>query len=327
MLISSLKNKVIIFSVLVVCFLIISGCAQRRVAVQNKLIKTEPTNFILAQSNIVETTKIDNLVAEVTKSTLYSKMNGKIKSVAISAPSSCADQSASSATGTAENKGTLVKTNCGVEMAELERTLVGQGFTVYSWNLVKNTVNSNKNDTRTVAKQLGAQVLFQVNSLERVAVSPGRDAHIERNFFESNEFGDIINPVALDDDRINFIKNIISADEQNWFMSSKRLGAMLDVNAVDIETGQTIWFYRWSKHENTSQSIVTGYLLECSPHFNCRKVRAKGRSVKGGDGGKRSNETESFSSSARVASAPDVVYFGLLRDVTIDFVRRFSSDQ
>lgn len=306
---------------ILIIVLTLSGCAS-----------INGSKFILVQSRVVSTTRNDNVAAEVTKTPLYSNIVSQINSVALSAPSSCANQSASSATGSAANTGDVVKTRCGVEMAEIERALVRQGFTVYSWDMLDKAINANKTENAiTIVKKLGAQVLFQVNSLERVIMTPGHDAQIEHNFQNSNASGESLSPLKLDEQQINKINAIIGTDELKRLPSAKRLGAMLDINAVDSSTGQTIWFYRWSKHEDSSKKILAKYLLQCWDYWGpwCRIEEGQipePESPKN-ESQKRSTEMATFSTDPRPASEQDVIYFELLRDVTVDFVKRFSSGQ
>jgi hypothetical protein len=311
---------------IVIIAITLSGCANF------KEVTGRNSRFILVQSKVVSTTRNESLAAEVTKTPRYSNIVSQIHSVALSAPSSCANQSAASATGSAANTGDIVKTLCGVEMAEIERALVRQGFTVYSWNMVNNAILANRQESAAaVAKRLGAQVLFQVNSLERVIMTPGRDAQIEHNFQNSSASGESLSPLKLDEQQISKINAIIGTDELKRLPSSKRLGAMLDINAVDSATGQTIWFYRWSKHEDSSKKILAKYLLQCWDYWGpwCRIEEGQipePESPKN-ESQKRSTEVATFSTDPRPASEQDVIYFELLRDVTVDFVKRFSSGQ
>ena len=335
---------VFVLASIVIFAITLNGCASR------------DSRFILVQSKVVAITRNDSLAAEVTRTPRYSNMVSQIHSVALSAPSSCANQSASSATGSAANTGDVVKTRCGVEMAEIERALVRQGFTVYSWNMVNNAVSANSHeDAPALAKRLGAKVLFHVNSLERVIMTPGREAQIEHNFQNSNASGESLSPLKLDEQQINKIKAIIGTDELKRLPSSKRLGAMLDINAVDSATGQTIWFYRWSKHEDSSKKNLAKYLLQCWDYWGpwCRieegqipepknesqssirrrvediigRKHSTGEATVSTDSHPASEEETTFSTDPRPASEQDVIYFELLRDVTADFVKRFSSGQ
>jgi hypothetical protein len=301
------------FAILIIAFTL-NGCAKR-------------SQFILVQSKAVETLKNDN-IAEVTTTPRYSKMISQIKSVALNAPSSCENKSTSAATGTAESKGSIVKTYCGVEMAEIERALVRQGFTVYSWNMINNAIVENKKDKTPleVAKLLGAQVLFQVNSLERVLVTPGSDTILERSFFESNEYGDVLSPLKLDENRKSEINAATPKDELS-VNGKQLLGIMLDINAVDTETGQTIWFYRCNKNEDFSKNIIDSSLFQCWDNWGCQKEIAQSRNNEQTTTSEKSSTGEKYliSTSARPASEQDAIYFSLLRDATADFVKRFSS--
>ena len=284
-----------------------------------------PSQYILVQSSAVETIKDENM-AEVTKTPRYSEMVSLIKSVALKAPTSCENKSASEATGTAEANGAVVKTVCGVEMAEIERALVRQGFTVYSWNTVSHAITENKITSATeAAKRLGAQVLFQINSLERVKIAPSRDVRVERNFFVSNKYGDTMSPLNLDENRINQIKQEIATIELNELLSAKKLGSMLDITAIDSGTAQTIWFYRSTSTEDTS--TIARFLIKCNER-GCSQEDIENRDdEKDNSPNKRSKEVETFSIDSRPASEQDAIYFKLLRKVTAGFVKLFSSGQ
>lgn len=306
------KHDLFVFAVILIIALI-SGCAGRE-------------QVILVQSSVTDITRNEN-VAEVTATPRYSKMVSQIKSVALKAPTSCADESAAKATGKAEGRGDIVKTLCGVEMAEIERALVRQGFIVYSWNLVNNTIGKHNKEATAIeaAKWLGAQVLFQVNSLERVTLNPGRDTRLERSFFKSNSYGDALSPLELDENQIKKIKALIGEDEIKQLAYTKKLGAMLDISAVDSETGQTIWFYRWTNQKDTSKHIFAKSLVHCNLR-GCHNADIEYKDEDNQDKSKKRNEEiEDLSISARPASEQDAIYFNLLKDVTIDFVKHFSS--
>lgn len=317
------EQSFLVFAVFSLVIFTLSGCAGEKI--------------ILVKSSAFETTKNEN-TAEITKTPRYSKMASQIKSVALNAPSSCANQSGAAATGTAVGRGDIIKTHCGVEMAEIERALVRQGFTVYSWNVVNdNIIGLSSKSAIEAAKRLGAQVLIQVNSLERVKVNPGRDTRIERSFFDSNDDADKLSPLGLDENKINEIKKAIEGDEKILLSSKTKLGAMLDVSVVDSETGQTIWFYRWINQKETSTLEFANFLLHCKEN-GCHKgkelnfedndsdsSRQDNQKYKASE--KRSSEVENNSTNGSPSSEEDAEYFNLLKDVTVDFVKRFSSGQ
>lgn len=298
-----------LIAAVIVIYALISGC-------------TKPPKYILVDSSLVDTTLSDRKEAEVTITPRYSEKISDVKSVAISAPSSCTNQNTSTATGSAVNKGSVVVTDCGVQLAEIERALVRHGYTVYSWKLINNISNPNSPDK--VARQLGAQVLFQVNSLERINVTPSRDARVVRNFFLSNEYGEKLEHLELNERDIENINSAIGKIELKRLPSATSLGAMLDISAIDSETGQTIWFYRWNKQEDNSKNLFSTSLLVCRS-WGCEQKRPEDKEPQQTPNEARSSEVETLSTTARPANEQDVVYFRLLQDVTADFIKTFSA--
>lgn len=281
--------------------------------------------FIVVQSSVVEKIKPAGNNSEITITETYSKKALALKSVALNAPSSCSDKSASEMTGKAEAKGDVVKTLCGVEMAELERALVRQGFVVYSWKEIGDLTKKDNTPLES-AKVLGAQVLFQVNSLERVLLSPGRDASIERKYFSSNQFADVLNEVKVEDYLVKSIIKEIQSTEAQRLSFAKILGAMVDISAIDTESGQTIWFYRRIMQEDTEDlaNVFARLLMECHS-TSCHQEEPENRDDGDDPPVKGSIIPEKFSVDAMPASEKDAMYFDLLRKVTADFASRFAS--
>ena len=254
-----------------------------------------------------------------------------VSKVAVRAPDVCANQNASEATGAARRDApvsTLIKTSCGVEMAELERSLTKRGYQVVSWKMLSNIVAAdNTVPYLDAARRLGAQVLFQVNSLERVNIFPGQDARLERRFFQSNRFGDALAPATLQDDSIERLRPLILEQEQN-LRTLARLGAMLDVNATVVESGQSMWFYRASKIEMLHRDDSAGLLLT-SKKKQGWAVTAPQR--KDGSEEKprvaRSAEMVAVSSGRRSADEENAAYFVLVRSAVDDFAQSFASGQ
>jgi hypothetical protein len=98
---------------------------------------------------------------------------------------------------------------------------------------------------------------------------------------------------------------------------------MLDVNAILVETGQTIWFYRFVKTElprtdNTVKVLATqrdgAWVLENPEVVHTREERRL-----------RSGEIEAVSIGARSTQEEEATYFALVREVVHDFVGQFAS--
>ncbi len=285
--------------------------------------------YLVAQSTVVQTQK-PVVEAEVIQSPRYKAIRPAIKSVAVIAPTHCEDKSASAVTGTAASQGTTVGTRCGVEMAELERALVRQGFNVMSWNMMNNRVTGKDgkvaSDSASIAKRNGAQVLFQVNSLERIGVKPALDARIESEYFVSDSQGKVIRPASISQVRVDTLKSNLKYNSQDLIKNSALPGAMLDLNAVDAETGQAIWFYRGTMSDASSRDSVKNTLFWCYSDTNCyvtapdMPTPQKGKTVEG-------PEVLDITMKAQPASKIDLIYFELLRAVTADFAKKFYSGE
>jgi len=268
---------------------------------------------------------------EVTGSPQYESTYRGVTRVAVRAPDVCANQNASEATGAARQDAavsTLIKTSCGVEMAELERSLTKRGYQVMSWKMLSNIVTAdNKVPYLEAAKRLGAQVLFQVNSLERVNIFPGQDARIERRFYQSNKYGETLAPAALAEGSIASLRPLILKQEDD-LRRSARLGAMLDVNATVVETGQSIWFYRASKIEQLNRDNSASILLTQKKKQGWTVTSPQQEAQAASDARvARSAEMVAVSSSGRSADQENAAYFALVRNAVDDFANSFASGQ
>ncbi|MGV3624143.1 MAG: hypothetical protein ACO1OB_25220, partial [Archangium sp.] len=85
--------------------LFISACSGSRV------------RYVVMHSTLVDPARQDRPEITSTNASL------RARSVALRAPDTCANQGAAQNTGAAMNRGNVVQTDCGVEMAELERAL------------------------------------------------------------------------------------------------------------------------------------------------------------------------------------------------------------
>src|SRR5207249_2914831 len=79
-------------------------------------------------------------------------------------------------------------------------------------------------------------------------VMPGHDARWERNYSLATEYGDVKGPASITEQTSAQLKALVRPMEQTM-LAQERIGAMLDVNAIMVNTGQTLWFYRWVETE------------------------------------------------------------------------------
>ena len=286
-----------------------------------------PTRRYVLVTSTLDVSTSDASRADVTDTPVYRQQLDKTRQVAISAPSSCTSETAANRTGAASSSGAaILKTECGVEMSEVERALTRAGYSVASWRTVAALVGpaSRPNMTPTeAAAKLGAQVLFQVNSLEKITAEPARNARWERRFYMSDSQANQGQPALLSNQESAELRPMIEAIEGDS-LKGMRQGAMLDINAIHVATGQTMWFYRWQKldtdrYETGARGLYTqvgagpwaavawptGSRPSASPTMSTGEVR-----VERSGGGPE--------------SASEALYFQLMREVVRDFVGSFT---
>lgn len=264
---------------------------------------------------------------EITATPTYRAELPKLVSIAISAPDKCADRSSAETTGEAKSAGELLRTTCGVEMAELERALVRAGYRVISWNAIRQMVVHEENVTPLkAARSLGANVLLQVNSMERSTAFPGHEERWEREFFESDRSGTKGPLTKVPEERARALEQVIRPLEVAAG-PREQLSVSVNGTAVLTATGEAIWFYAWTHHRdlidstsNTRQLVVCQRKLRgrCLPWTMLPAQAAQVSSAP------RSGSSGSVSVPQRTASEIDALYYQLIREVVADLAFRFS---
>jgi hypothetical protein len=245
---------------------------------------------------------------DVTCTPQFESARPKVTTVAVRAPDVCIDKGASEQTGQAKKAEEVLRTRCGVEMAEVERALTRQGYAVSSWRDLASMVVNEKLAAKDAALKLNAQVLFQVNSLEKVRLSPD-EARWERTYFMSSPRGERGPGAEVEPKVAEGLKDVATPAE-DAVLRSAPFGAMVDVNAVLTDSGQSIWFYRWRK-------------VEIEPGANVAVALARGDSAQWervqpeGDSVRRSRKP------GAEEHEDETKYFIVLRDVVSDFANEF----
>ncbi len=212
--------------------------------------------FLIVKSKLLEKQRADE--REVTLSPKYKELLSAkgIKKVAVRAPDACTAESASDRTGVGKKQQSVMSTDCGVEMGEIERALTGAGFVVISWRDLAQKIKSESLTAIAAAEALGATVLFQINSLELVESRPGSDARWDRVFCKADREAQVEGPKEVDGDTRKELVEKMGSQEKALMSGKVSLAAMLDVNAVLVDGAQAIWFYRWVKPELYEQEDV-----------------------------------------------------------------------
>jgi hypothetical protein len=307
----------------------VTGCHRQR-----RAVSISASQYIVAKSRLV-VSQDRAPVADVTDTETYRHNLRAIQRVAVRAPDACANESASAASGAARGTRQVLRTQCGVEMAELERSLAKAGYVVSSWTAIANMVEREHLTPTAAAAKLRAQVLFQVNSLERVARVPAQDARWERGYFVSDPTGAERAPAALLPDDLTSVRALLQRYEAR-VARREQPGAMIDINAIWVPTEQTIWFYRWSLTTATGATVESRVL---AAYTAASRASRRAAATQGGwvevtpvrpDSGEAevvpvvSNEVEASSDDARNHDEAVAASAAVLREVVEDFVGRFS---
>jgi len=220
-------------------------------------------NYVVT-SRLVENTRPETN-ADVTQSRSYSSVLKRTRTVALRAPDSCANEGAARARGESSTTGGILQTDCGVEMSELERALARAGFNVVSWDAIRKMVKFENITPVAASNRLGADVLFMINSLERTRTDTGMNARWEREFHAANARGEVMGRTEVAESRALKLEALMTGPEQA-LTPGARLSATINVSAVNVKTGRTIWFYEWTHTEPKAKDVKAQALIRCGRH-------------------------------------------------------------
>lgn len=266
---------------------------------------------------------------EIVETPAYREGYKKIYSVAVRAPDSCSDQTSATATGDASARGTILKTQCGVEMAELERALAKKGYRVISWKVLARelAVTADGKSAAAVAAALGAEVMFQINSLEKSAKSLGKDARWERNYFLSNERGERLGEQLFDEPTRKYLRdNYLESKERAVEATGlRRPSVTLDANAVHVATGESIWYYQWTHAVYSGDLPGSEVLVQCKKQGReCVPIKAERKELKSNTETRSSGDSDAVSVGERPEDKLAADHAKLLSKVINSFVESFS---
>lgn len=267
---------------------------------------------------------------EVVETPTYLNHHSKIYTVAVRAPDSCSNQTSASATGEARAAGTILKTECGVEMAELERALTKKGYRVISWKVLARELSVSGKTAAEVASSLGAEVLFQINSLEKSEKSLGKDARWERNYFLSNEYGDKLGEQLFDEPTRNFLRDrfLRYAEMQAERTGLRQPSVTLDANAVLVASGESIWYYQWTHADSSGLDFKAQHLVSCKGNNReCYVMRPLSHDKAVATETKSSGDSDAVSVVEKPEDRLAAKHAALLTDVIKNLVESFSRGQ
>lgn len=230
------------------------------------LIMSSCTHYVLVETYL-NTDEIKFPEKNVTSTNDYrSIVGGAIKNIAIKAPDNCSKRSATSSDPYADSKKDIIRSKCGVEMSIIERELIKNGYNVYSWEMLKSITSSEQKSHSgeksylESASDMGIDILFTINSLEEI-VAENQDEYINREYYESDDAGTKGNARPLPIYHRNYITRLLKPYDDMLY--SGALGATIDVTAIDVKTGKTIWLYKSSSynlnHSNNQKKYTAAF--------------------------------------------------------------------
>lgn len=276
------------------------------------------TPYFLVESTLVESRRLAD-AADVTETPTFRSVRSRIDTVGLQPPDVCADQGLTSSAGAGELQLGVMRTRCGVEMAELERALARAGYRVVSWNAIRQRATRQEEPLIETASGLGIDVLLQVNALERIDIQPGRDARWERRFYRATRTGERADPAAVSPARARSFERLIASREAS-LSSGKRVGATINVSAVQVASGATIWFYESTLVDDVAAEPRVQLLADCDD-ADCREIRkpdpvASAGPVEGSISG--------VSTAGDPADESQALFSDLVRRLVTDLVERFA---
>jgi hypothetical protein len=110
---------------------------------------------------------------------------------------------------------------------------------------------------------MGADILLQVNSLERLTTRAAGDLRWERRFYKSDSRWNIKYPTKVNSKTRDQI--VRHAKEAEGRIRPERISVSLNATATSVKTGEAIWFYELTLFESAEgKSIESVSFSACS---------------------------------------------------------------
>lgn len=264
--------------------------------------------------------------ASVTRAKGFDTEFESIEVIAVKAPDRCISETETQSTGRAKSGSTVMKTECGVEMAQIERELAKAGYSVISWKILENQMAASLTHLEA-AKSLDADALFQINSLERTTSAKGQDARWDRRYYKSDEKGTKGAPASVKEETANMLNQIASFKEHALVPSADALSATINANVTLVKNARNIWFYDWSHQEPIAEDgVIENYsLVRCSDetdYYLCRPYNTD-KKQSGGDELVQGS-SQGFSRNVNLEDQRRFKHDKLMKEVISDMVKNFS---
>lgn len=274
--------------------------------------------YFLVESQLIESHRRIG-EPDVTETAAYRAVKGSVKTLGLQPPDVCADQGQSASGGAGQLHQGILRTRCGVEMAEFERALSRAGYEVVSWGAVQHMSKKEETSLLEAARDLGVEILLQVNSLERIQIQPGRDARFERQFFRATRGGQKVDPARVAQSRAREFESLIKKKESS-LAHGARVGATINVSAVSVESGTTVWFYQSTVVDDFEVDSQVDVLVDC-PDSGCVEVVIR---APASSSGPVAGSISGVSVSGAPADESQAIFHDLVRDLAVDLAERLA---
>lgn len=215
---------------------------------------------------------------EVQETASYAANGPAVHTIALKFPDDCLTEGAARATGTATTSREIMGTRCGVWLAELERALTEQHYKVISWSALRQQQETHNISTYDAARELGADVVFGVNSMETHPILRGSQSTAITRYFTSDARGNRLAKVAPEERDRPGLKRF-AAEHAGALGVNDVVGfaATLDVTAVLASSGESIWFFRHAVSQPRDVATGMRFLFERDrPADDLTPVRPEG---------------------------------------------------
>lgn len=278
------------------------------------------TAYMLTTSFVANTQ--EGKTPDVVETTSYKNAASAIKTVALRAPDSCSNRTSDQTSGNATSQSTILQTSCGVEMAMIEKNLTKNGYRVISWKALATEMGKNQSATVSAAS-LGAEALFQINSLESSKKTLGKDARWERRYYRTDGKGRKKGEQSFDEETRNFFKaNFLSSYENR--INLKRLAVTIDATVVLVKTGESIWFYTWTAADSANLNFYDEVFVECDSSNRVCERFTPAVETEAKKNVNATGDSEAVSVSEKPEDRDKAVYDKLLGIVIDSLVKSFS---
>ena len=279
---------------------------------------SSPAPYFLIESQYVEPGRRGPR-PDFTPTPDFEAVHHLIRLVALQPPDVCADRGQAGKVSAASLELGVLRTRCGVEMAELERALARAGYRVVSWDALQHLATSEEIPIREAASRLRVDALFQVNALERVDILPGADARWERRFHHALEDGTRTTPALVTPARRSEFEALVRRREQGR-VPERRVGATINVSVVSVSTGTAIWYYEWTRAQEVGPAPRVEFVVDCDDQ-GCLEVAE----VDPAHGNARvDRSTGPLARKNGPVDESQAVFNALVREIVTDLAERFA---